>query len=212
MVLVKCRECGKMISEEAGACPQCGKPVEIIEEAPAEEKKGGTGRAVLSVLLLLILAGGGYYAYTYYNKNVKGKEKDILNSIHPEKEKEPAVLADGEVPVDEYNYHSFKVELEKTSEVRLIYSVSSGPDVDILTLDNAQFMVWKDAEDTEDAEVTPVTALSVSGKKKGTLSASLTPGTYFIVVDNTNYGQSRPPTNTVNDRVRVKVKITVLEE
>ena len=210
MALIKCRECGKMISEEAGACPQCGKPVEVIQEAPPVEKKKGSGIGVFLILVIIALAGGGYYYYTYHMKDTEKKE--ILEKINPEQKNEPVILLDGEVPIDEDKYHHITVELEKESKVTIVYSISTEPKVDIFTLNEAQFAIWKNAKNPKNAEIASISELSASDKMKGTLSGSLKPGKYFVVVDNTNYGTCRPPTNTVNDQSRVKIKITVLEK
>jgi DNA-directed RNA polymerase subunit RPC12/RpoP len=51
MALIKCTECGKEISDKAGACPQCGSPVKtgIVSEKP-KKKKMGIGKWVLIFL------------------------------------------------------------------------------------------------------------------------------------------------------------------
>lgn len=36
MALIKCKECGKEISDKATACPHCGCPVQTTDEAKVE--------------------------------------------------------------------------------------------------------------------------------------------------------------------------------
>ena len=52
MALVYCRECGKQISDEAAACPFCGKP--------AANRKDKTVAALLAILL------GGFGIHKFY--------------------------------------------------------------------------------------------------------------------------------------------------
>ena len=80
------------------------------------------------IVILLLLGGGGYY---YYKNHMKDTEKkEILKKLNTEGKKEAAILVDGDVPVDEDKYHSITVELEKTSKVKIIYSLSTEPKID----------------------------------------------------------------------------------
>jgi len=214
MALIKCKECGKMISDEAGACPQCGKPVELPSPAPAPAPKG-SGKGLLVVILLLLAAGAGYWAYRQMEsekieRELKKVEKGLQKAM-PGRPKE-TVLVDGEVAVDEDDFHPIRVELEARSKVTVIYTLSSGPAMDIFTLNSPEYEVWKNTKKKAAASISPVAALSESGKKRGTITAVLDPGTYYVIIDNTNYGACAPPTNTVNDRAVMRVKVTVKEE
>ena len=79
MALIKCRECGHMISDKATKCPKCGCPTtkgtehHIHQETPQgqpfyyENKKGGRFRKWLYdiiALLVALIAGGGYWWYS----------------------------------------------------------------------------------------------------------------------------------------------------
>ncbi len=60
MALIKCRECGKEISSEAKACPNCGCPVNMIlqEDKAVKEKNGKAGccsGCLIGVLIFVIL-------------------------------------------------------------------------------------------------------------------------------------------------------------
>ena len=55
MALIKCRECGKKISNKASACPGCGAPVD--QKADASKKKSGCGTGcALAILAFIVLA------------------------------------------------------------------------------------------------------------------------------------------------------------
>ena len=63
MALVQCRECGKMVSEEADVCPYCG--------AKMPSKKRKQRRLFISIILLLILAGGMIWTYFHFATNTQ---------------------------------------------------------------------------------------------------------------------------------------------
>lgn len=44
MALIKCKECGKEISDKATACPHCGCPVQTTDEAKVEIQEESTVR------------------------------------------------------------------------------------------------------------------------------------------------------------------------
>ena len=39
MALLKCNECGNMVSENADKCPVCGNPIRLIKKVNTAEKK-----------------------------------------------------------------------------------------------------------------------------------------------------------------------------
>jgi hypothetical protein len=81
MALIKCVECGKMISDDAGSCPHCGKPIVIVKEEPVETKGGG-GKIIAVLLLLAILGGSGYFAYNKYFKNPDSVDNAVDEIVH----------------------------------------------------------------------------------------------------------------------------------
>lgn len=91
MALIKCTECGQMISDKASKCPKCGCPIikQNVEQhnvnmnqQPMHQpvyyddgNRGNSNKWLYAVIALLVaaLAGGGYY---FYDKN-KQVERDI---------------------------------------------------------------------------------------------------------------------------------------
>lgn len=69
MALIKCKECGKEISEDASKCPHCGCPKYTVRIS----KKGMTIINVVGVLLIL----GLILSCIYYNKNYNDYKKTI---------------------------------------------------------------------------------------------------------------------------------------
>ena len=87
MALLKCKECGHLVSEKASACPNCGCPIErlgVFEGHQFEEKpKKSKGWIwVLMVALLCLIGGGGYYAYAKLLHG--GNDKEAIVELTPE--------------------------------------------------------------------------------------------------------------------------------
>jgi len=64
MTLVKCPDCGKEISDQAPACPNCGRPAVprpvVAAPPPATETTGKAGRTLAAILILSVVVGGAF--------------------------------------------------------------------------------------------------------------------------------------------------------
>ena len=111
MALIKCNECGNMISDKATKCPKCGCPTtkgtesHIPQETPQvqpvyyEEEEGGRSRKWLYgiiILLVVIIAGGCYWWYSQtsderevkqfvekFAKAVESGDKQTIQQLYP---------------------------------------------------------------------------------------------------------------------------------
>lgn len=125
MALIKCNECGHMISDRATKCPKCGCPTtkrsepHIPQETPQvqpvyyEDDAGGSSRKWLYgiiALLVALIVGGGYY---FFNK-ANGTEREEVNEIRID-----SLLADGHYTFkgnwesSRYSAQPCKLEFEK---------------------------------------------------------------------------------------------------
>ena len=52
MALIKCRECGKNISDEASSCPHCGAPIKLDEVYNEKEEKIVTVKVSKFVIIM----------------------------------------------------------------------------------------------------------------------------------------------------------------
>lgn len=119
MALIKCPECGHMISDKATRYPKCGTPSLIendaqfqtnrnqqpIHQQPVYYGDGNRGNNnkwlyVVIALLLAAIAGGGYY---FYDRN-KQVEKEFFNRKDKAKERESFVK--GELGIDAWIWKS----------------------------------------------------------------------------------------------------------
>jgi len=91
MALIKCTECGHMISDRATKCPKCGCPttkkekksVQIEEVQPRYVEKDDDGKSrkwlyAIIALLLVILVGGGFFFFITIIKSRKLKNEKSL--------------------------------------------------------------------------------------------------------------------------------------
>lgn len=91
MALIKCNQCGQMISDRATKCPKCGCPTtkrsepHIPQETPQvqpvyyEDDEGGSSRKWLYgiiALLVALIAGGGYWWYSR-----SGDEREVKQFV-----------------------------------------------------------------------------------------------------------------------------------
>jgi hypothetical protein len=71
MALMKCPDCAREVSDQAGVCPGCGCPINPVEKsgtaeppaaaAPEDRKKGGCLKGVLAVVVTAALIGVGLF-------------------------------------------------------------------------------------------------------------------------------------------------------
>lgn len=136
MALIKCNECGKMVSDKATKCPHCGYPLksnvtETTDELIPEKESNGMKRALIAVLLCLLVGGGGYFAYSLlkgdgtkevkkfaikFAEIVSKNQVDLIRAIYPD-----ATLADSLALT--FVEDSIKIERnEKDASILIHYS------------------------------------------------------------------------------------------
>lgn len=143
MTLIKCTECGHMISDKATKCPKCGCPTtkgtepHIHQETPQgqpfyyENKKGGRFRKWLFCIIALLVAigaGGGYWWYRqtrderdvkqFVEKFVKAVElgdKQTILHLYPDAESVDSMyIPNTEFKISKINEsNNYKVEWAK---------------------------------------------------------------------------------------------------
>ena len=91
MALIKCSECGHMISDKATKCPKCGCPTKektVLHQEDAarndmpmyDEEESHTNKWLYVVIALLLgaFAFGGYYLYSNKKNTVKEDQKELF--------------------------------------------------------------------------------------------------------------------------------------
>lgn len=212
MPLIKCEDCGNLVSERAGSCPHCGCPV------PGEDSElpqAGAKRRVRIVLLLavaVLIAGGGILGYLTYSKD-REYGWETFQNVLKRFEKEQKVVFDREVIISKDRYSFISLDFDFERKVYIEFSVVEGPMIDVITIDekdlrNIGNMKLKDF--IEEKEVTVFNELSCSGRQ-GRLSSVLYPGKYRVIFDNSDFGQASPLEDDTDETARVHVKISIIE-
>lgn len=89
MALIKCTECGQMISDKAEMCPQCGCPMQNVDNPSVKEtsvesqpsKNGKPKTWALVAVLLCLLVCGGYFAFAFF---LTDSSKDSVVELTPD--------------------------------------------------------------------------------------------------------------------------------
>lgn len=87
MALIKCTECGAMISDQAKSCPKCGCPVEHddqVEEINNRPRR--IGKWILVAVIAIIAIGGGVAYFTMSKENIikEALHKEPMVKLTPE--------------------------------------------------------------------------------------------------------------------------------
>lgn len=76
MALVKCKECGKKISDGANKCPNCGyKEKKRIKIDKNIIKKIGKKKLIIGLILIILIVSGIIGVVTIHNKKVEAQKK-----------------------------------------------------------------------------------------------------------------------------------------
>lgn len=87
MALIKCTECGAMISDQAKSCPKCGCPVEHddqVEETQNRPRRIGKWMLVVVIAVLAICSGVAYFTMSKDNIIKKALHEEPIVKLTPE--------------------------------------------------------------------------------------------------------------------------------
>lgn len=206
MALIYCQECGAKISDKADVCINCGCPIK--EDEAEEEKKSGLSRFLLLILIASLIVWG-------YGIISNLSEKDKINVVNGVKQitNEPIIIYnEKEIQVQEDQYKSFLVDLKKPAEISIEYNVISGTNLDIYFMDTDNYSRWRNIiNNGTREEIYYNDYLSSFGLSTSSKTYKVMEGTYYIVLDNTDYGATYPPMNLVNDISTLNLLVKVKE-
>ncbi|MBI4570109.1 MAG: hypothetical protein HY719_17090 [Planctomycetes bacterium] len=126
----------------------------------------------------------------------------------------PAVIGTGTENIAEDTYWFLKFAIFGKTDVRVTGKVLSGPPIDLYTMPESGFSQWRSAvsEGRKKGTWTFLTQRSLDCEGMGytgfrSVFVPQEAGTYYLVLDNTNYGATQPPTNMKTDVSVVEWKV-----
>ncbi len=121
------------------------------------------------------------------------------------------IIDEDKVVAKEDQYFQISFELKRTTDVRITFTLLQGPAIDVYFMDEANFNKWnaRVLKGQTTGDPTCYTNLSLDGLSGNytTQWATLNPGKYAVIFDNTDYGSTVPPMNFNDDFAEVSYKI-----
>lgn len=152
---------------------------------------------------LAVLAGTGSAAVAGCLDQLQDDEDETGttggNNPNPTSEPEPTrrEVVDARRTISEDEYLSWSFELNRTATVSFDYTVRQGPDIDVFVADDREYAEFEAGNRFQ----VFARSTGVSGRDSATVSV----GTYHLVIDNTNRGWASPPTNFNDDYAEVEI-------
>ncbi|SEP17337.1 hypothetical protein [Paenibacillus sp. OV219] len=113
---------------------------------------------------------------------------------------EPQALYDSDVMVAEDHYELIKLTLKSKTEISYEYQVNSGPNLDFYMVDDDGLFKWKRVmEGAKETQFMTYGDFKSSATSRDKKSGLLNAGTYYLIIDNTDYGDVMPPMNLADD-------------
>lgn len=101
---------------------------------------------------------------------------------------------DGRTVIAEDQYYSSQIRFNVDVQLTLEIEVHSGPNVDVLVMDELNFQQYRNGRDF--VQFSSCGGVAAQGF---TRTCSLTPDDYAVVIDNTDAGNTAPPFNALDD-------------
>ncbi len=223
MPLISCPECGRQVSDQAPSCPGCGVPIAARRPAapippnampaaaearvparPGFRRRHGALPWLLGVLVLII---GGLIVL---RAALSGRSlKESAQSWANQTVGADMVIVNQPTEVKEDQWRAIGFSLPRPARVTVEVQGTAGPEFEIMTMTDRQMREWEAAADRGRGEFHYFPDLSASDTKALRRTGGLQEGTYYVVIDNSDVGDTAPPMNFEDDVVRATVKVTV---
>ncbi|GAA0193803.1 hypothetical protein [Halobaculum roseum] len=109
-----------------------------------------------------------------------------------------------QIPEDEWYQWNF--ELNEQAVLSYDFVVRSGPAIDAILTDDTEYDQLQEGN-----RFRYYSEGSVMDDEGGQVTTTLAPGTYHLVLDNSDAGEAQPPTNFDDDIAEVEIEIQILQ-
>lgn len=173
---------------------------------------------ILTCLCVVVLAGILFYGIKNQAEDTADAVASVaadLDSVVPNdpepiqvQEKKSIKIYDDDMLVAEDYYRSIKFELPVDMNLSYEYEINSGPSLDFYVVDEEDFFKWERMLDgTNETQFRTYTDLNSTSTSKDYKEARLAAGTYYLIIDNTDYGDNMPPMNLVDDVATLRLTV-----
>jgi hypothetical protein len=191
LVIIPCEGCNEEISDKAKICPQCGVKL---------SKKNGYVFLYRLVMYAVILF------FLILQESSQGGEKE---TGHAEPVGFPVTYIYEGLKIEKDSYLSFELDLTHDTKVTINYQIKSGPNADVYFLSEDDYYIWyRITKNTVEEPFQYNKSLSTFNTSVSNRTDTVPKGTYYVVLDNTDYGQTDSPRNLENDMVMMDLKIS----
>jgi hypothetical protein len=123
---------------------------------------------------------------------------------------ERAVI-DESFSIEEDYYTYYNIPIEGPTEVKISGQVLSGPQIDMYLIRSTELTSWENIINGTESNLSYFTELSQSGGNSIEKASTLDKGTYVLILDNTDVGDTMPSLNFQNDISNIDIKVTLKE-
>jgi len=193
MAFKECENCGALITDATSSCPKCG-----------NKQSRGKKRWELVLTCLVFLGAFAWLWFFQLSDNQQLVKENIKQIVG-----QPLIIYDQkDVQVLEDHYRQYQVKLKGSAELTIDYAIKSGPNVDIFFFNSENYGLWKKGfSQFTDEEYEYIEELSSFGVDHGIKSYRVDAGIYYVVIDNTSLGPTRPPADFKNDIAILDFKV-----
>lgn len=121
---------------------------------------------------------------------------------------EPLAIYDDDLTVAEDYSRSIKLELPVDTDLSYEYQINSGPSLDFYVVDEENYFKWQRMlQGTNETQFKTYSDLDSTSTSKDHKEGRLAAGTYYLIIDNTDYGAAMPPMNMADDVATLYLKV-----
>lgn len=136
------------------------------------------------------------------------KEEPAANAVG-----EPVELYDDDLMVAEDHFQYITINLKDKTDLSYEYKMNSGPNLDFYLVDDDGLFMWERMveEGTKETQLMTYADFNSSATSRDYKEGTLAAGTYYLIIDNTDYGAVMPPMNLEDDVATLHVTIVGAE-
>ena len=136
----------------------------------------------------------------------------LLSCDEKTKDESAKILEEDSIFLNEDHYRAIIFEINRNTEIKISAELKSGPSVELLLMDNNNYNKWEtEVTNGQFSNVQisyfPESSISPLASTYETQWMPISKGIYALVIENTDFGNTAPPINLVDDSALIEYKI-----